>query len=123
MAALRAVNLTVAFLLEIAMLVAFAVWGFDLDAPLAVRLLAGLGIPLLVAAFWGAFLSPRSTRRLVMPWIVLVKAVLLGSAALALLVSAHPVLALLLASTAALSLGLAVLLRQEEVVTPARGTV
>ncbi len=117
MAAVRMANLAVAFLLEIAMLVAFAVWGFGLDAPLPVRLLAGLGVPLAAVALWGAVLAPRSSRRLPMPWIVLVKAALLGAAALALVAATHPVLGFLLASTAAASLGLAVLLRQDEVVT------
>lgn len=114
----RAVNLTVAFLLELAMLTAFALWGFGLDTSLAVRLLVGLGLPLLAVALWGAVLAPRASRRLPMPWIVLAKAALFAAATAALLASAHPVAALLFAATATISLGLAVLLRQEEVVTP-----
>lgn len=114
----RTVNLVVAFLLELAMLVAFALWGFSLEASLAVRLVVGLGLPLVAVALWGAVLAPRASRRLRMPWIVLVKAALFGAAALALLGSTHPVAALLMAAVAAVSLGLAVLLRQEEVVTP-----
>jgi hypothetical protein len=120
-AALRIANLTVAFLLEVAMLVAFAVWGFSLDVPVAVRVLVGVGLPVLAAALWGAVLAPRSSRRLRMPWIALVKLALFFAAALALAASAHPALGLLLASTAAVSVGLAVLLRQDEVVSPVPG--
>ncbi|MEU5937814.1 YrdB family protein [Micromonospora sp. NPDC047548] len=55
------VLLAFAFLLELAALVAAGWWGFTLDAGLPVRLLAGLGAPLLIAVVWGTFCSPRAT--------------------------------------------------------------
>ena len=122
MVLVRTANLTVAFLLELAMLVAFGLWGFDLDRSLPVRLLAGLGLPILVAGFWGAFLAPTSTRRIRMPWIALVKIVLYGLAAIALAATRHPTLGLVVFTAALVSIGLAVLLRQEEVVTPGGAT-
>ncbi|MGC5019824.1 YrdB family protein [Micromonospora sp. DT47] len=57
---MKAVLLAFAFLLELAMLVAAGWWGFTLDAGLAVRLLAGLGAPLLIAVVWGVFCSPKA---------------------------------------------------------------
>ncbi|MEH0842701.1 YrdB family protein [Micromonospora sp. CPCC 205711] len=57
---MKALLLTLTFLLELAMLAAAGWWGFHLDAGLAVRLLAGLGAPLLIAAVWGVLCSPKA---------------------------------------------------------------
>lgn len=122
MVVLRIANLALAFVLELVLLAALALRGFSLDAGLAVRVLAGVGAPLAVAGLWGAFLAPRSSRRLPMPWVVLAKLALFLVGAAALVGSGHPVLALLLAATAGVNLGLAVLWRQEGVVTPPAAT-
>ncbi|NES17189.1 MULTISPECIES: YrdB family protein [Micromonospora] len=58
---MKAALLTLAFLLELAMLAAAGWWGFTLDAGWLVRLLAGLGAPLLLAVVWGIFCSPRAS--------------------------------------------------------------
>ena len=39
-------------------------WGFTAGPDLAVRLLAGLGVPVLLAVAWGVFASPRAARPL-----------------------------------------------------------
>ncbi|WP_319460363.1 YrdB family protein [Micromonospora sp. RTP1Z1] len=57
---MKAVLLTLAFLLELAMLAAAGWWGFTLDAGWPVRIVAGLGAPLLIAVVWGAFCSPKA---------------------------------------------------------------
>ncbi|MFI2710111.1 YrdB family protein [Micromonospora sp. NPDC018662] len=57
----RAALLVVIFLLELALLAAAGFWGFTLDAGWPVRLLAGLGAPLILAVVWGLFCSPRAT--------------------------------------------------------------
>lgn len=59
--AVHQVNLALAFLLELAVLVAVGYWGFTLDAHWAVRVLAGIGAPLLLAVLWGLFASPKAT--------------------------------------------------------------
>ena len=92
MVLLKTANLTVAFLLELVMLAAFGIWGFDLDRSLTVRWLTGLGVPVLAAGPYGL-------------------------AAIALAASRHPALGLVAFTAALVSIGLAVLLRQEEVVT------
>ncbi|MEH0935913.1 DUF2568 domain-containing protein [Micromonospora psammae] len=56
---MRAVLLAVALLVELALLAA-AWWGATLDAGPAVRLLAGLGAPLLIGAVWGTCCSPKA---------------------------------------------------------------
>ncbi|MCW3843136.1 YrdB family protein [Micromonospora yasonensis] len=57
---MKATLLALAFLLELALLVAAGWWGFTLDARWPARLLAGLGAPLLIAVVWGVFCSPRA---------------------------------------------------------------
>lgn len=61
---MRALNLLLAFLLELAVLAAAAWWGATLDVGWPVRLLAGLGAPLLLAALWGILGSPKTPVRL-----------------------------------------------------------
>ena len=55
-----ALSWVLAFGLELAALTAFGVWGAQTGPNLGVRVLLGVGAPLLVAIFWGAFLSPRA---------------------------------------------------------------
>lgn len=52
---LQALNLALRFVLE---LLAVGYWGFTLSAPLGLRMLAGLGLPLLLATAWAVFRVP-----------------------------------------------------------------
>ncbi len=54
-------NLLLAFLLELAVYVSVGFWGFTASPNLAVKLLAGLGAPLVLAVVWGVFASPRAS--------------------------------------------------------------
>ena len=56
------VNKVLGFLLEVAMLAVFLFWGFQQASPW--NLILGLGVPAAVVVLWGAFLAPRSPRRL-----------------------------------------------------------
>ncbi|MFD2765492.1 YrdB family protein [Micromonospora eburnea] len=58
---MKGVLLALALLLELALIVAAGWWGFTLDVGWPVRLLAGLGAPLLIAVVWGLFCSPRAS--------------------------------------------------------------
>jgi hypothetical protein len=49
------------FLLEIGALVALGAWGFAAAGSTAARLALGIGVPLAVAALWGAFVGPGAT--------------------------------------------------------------
>lgn len=57
---MNTVNSMVAFLLEIAVLVAVCLWGFHLQRGLPIRILAGVGAPVLMAVAWGIFGSPKA---------------------------------------------------------------
>ncbi|MFI7609284.1 DUF2568 domain-containing protein [Micromonospora sp. NPDC049366] len=60
MTVIRGLGLLLVFLLELAVLAIGARWGWALDAPSAVRLLAAIAVPLLLAALWGALGSPKA---------------------------------------------------------------
>lgn len=91
MGALKSINLTISFLLELALVAAVAYWGFGLPMPLLGRVLVGLALPAAVIALWAVFLAPRSARRVPELWKPVAALVLfLGGAAL--LVSAGQVL-------------------------------
>jgi hypothetical protein len=62
MALLRGTNLAVAFLLELAVLVAVCYAGFQLSGVWA--FVAGLGGPVLMAVLWGVFAAPKASRPL-----------------------------------------------------------
>jgi hypothetical protein len=103
-------NDALAFLLELAALVALAVWGFTTGPNLPARLLLGLGAPAVLAAVWGVWLAPASENRLPMPWLIVAKAVVLALVALALAAARHPRLAVAFAVLVALNLAVGVVL-------------
>ncbi|MCG5444525.1 DUF2568 domain-containing protein [Micromonospora sp. NIE79] len=57
---IRGVGLLLIFLLELAVLAVGARWGWALDAPIVVRVVAAVAVPLLLAGLWGALGSPRA---------------------------------------------------------------
>lgn len=71
---------TLVFATEVGMLVGFGVWGFaTLDGP--VEWVAGVGLPLAVATFWGVFLAPKATRPAPEPVATVMRAGLFTTAA------------------------------------------
>ena len=82
---LKSINLTLAFLLELAMLAAFAYWGFQVGNTTIMKILLGIGIPLLVAAVWSIFMAPRSPKHLQGAAYLALKVVLFGLAIAALI--------------------------------------
>jgi Protein of unknown function (DUF2568). len=53
-------NLTVAFLLELAVVAAVGFWGFTLSTTLLLRIVVGIGVSVLMAVLWGLFAAPRA---------------------------------------------------------------
>jgi hypothetical protein len=90
---LHALNLALRFVLELLALVAVGYWVFTLSAPLGVRLIGGLGLPLLLATVWAVFRVPGDGGE---PVVVVSRAVRLGleglvlGSAVALLLAAGP---------------------------------
>jgi hypothetical protein len=93
---MKALLLTLVFLLELAMLAAAGWWGFTLDAGWPVRLLAGLGAPLLLAVVWGVFCSPRAAVPLPAPAKLAAQAACFVTGGVLLALAGHPVPGVLL---------------------------
>ena len=96
MAVVRAGNLALRFLLELAMLGAFCAWGFAAGSDPVGRTLLGLGAPVLAAVLWGTFLSPRAAVRLPTAARVALELLLFGAAVAALTDAGRPGLAVAL---------------------------
>lgn len=111
---MKAALLGLIFLLELALLGAAATWGFTRDAGWPVRLLAGLGAPLLIAVVWGLFCSPRATVALPAPAKLGVQAACFVTGGLLLALAGRPLPATLLVALWALDK--AFLLRSGEAV-------
>ncbi len=98
MAAYRGINLALAFLLELAALVALAVWGWHIGPSTALRVLLAIALPLIAAVLWGMFAAPRA-RFTVSPWVRdTIKIIVYGLATIGLFVTGHPALAITFAA-------------------------
>jgi hypothetical protein len=56
----RQLNMLITFLLELAMLAAYGVGGYELTTNTVVRWTLAIIFPIIVGVLWGIFLSPRA---------------------------------------------------------------
>ena len=84
MAALKGINLALAFLLELVMLFAFGYWGFQTGDSAVVHWLFGLGLPIIAIIIWSIYNAPQSKRRLPRTPRTILEVVMFALAALAL---------------------------------------
>lgn len=96
LSALRPFNLALAFLLELAMLAAFAGWGIYTGQSVPGKIGLGIGIPLVVSVIWGLFMAPRSSTRLRGAAYLALKLVLFGLAVAALVAAGYKTLGIVL---------------------------
>jgi Protein of unknown function (DUF2568) len=87
---LKGTNLVVRFLLELCMLAAVGYWGFKSQSSWVMKLMLGIGLPLLIAVVWGLFVAPKAIYPLRGIPHLLLALILLGSGAVALFASEHP---------------------------------
>jgi len=92
MEAFRLGNLALRFLLELAALTAFGVWGWQTSERTMVKVVFAIGTPVLGAMIWGLFVAPRRRirGRPVVRWTI--EAVFFVLAAAALWTSGYPLL-------------------------------
>ncbi|SMB78940.1 YrdB family protein [Deinococcus hopiensis] len=109
---LKFCNLALAFSLELCVLIALGLWGFQVAHNPLLKVLLGLGVPLLTAVFWGAFLSPKASVSVAASLRVMLKLVVFGLAVLALLFVERPTLAWTFASLVLLNTVLAFIWKQ-----------
>ena len=60
---MKGINDAVRFLVELAVLAAVGYWGFHDHSSWAVKLVLGVGGPVLIATAWGIWMAPQSNRR------------------------------------------------------------
>ena len=87
MAALKGINLALAFLLELVMLFAFVYWGFQTGDSAVVHWLFGLGLPIIAIIIWSIYNAPQSKRRLPRTPRTILEVVMFGLGALMLAVA------------------------------------
>lgn len=90
---LKGVNLLVRFLLELCMYAAVGYWGFKTQSSWVMKIILGIGLPLLIAVLWSIFLAPKATHPLRGISRELLEFILLGSGAVALFASGNADLA------------------------------
>jgi hypothetical protein len=93
MTAMKSFNLALAFLFELCALAALAFWGFHTGQGLLVKILLGIGAPLLAALIWGAFAAPRAMLQVPAFTRYLVMLLVFGSAVVALALAGQALLA------------------------------
>ncbi|HEX6116918.1 MAG TPA: YrdB family protein [Solirubrobacterales bacterium] len=97
---MRAAALAVRFLCELAMLAALAYAGFELGEG-AMGWVAGVGLPALAAATWGAFVAPKARWPVSTAVRLAIEAALFGAAVVGLALAERPLLAGILGAAAA----------------------
>ncbi len=89
-------NLALRFVLELAGVAAFAIWGFQLAGQPPLALLTGAGAAAAMILVWARFLAPRAASPLTQPQRDLAGTVILCVAALALAAAGQPAAGLVL---------------------------
>jgi len=112
LAPLKLANLAVSFLLELCALAAFAYWGFQVGPNPFVKILLGLGTPILVGVVWGIFIAPRAYVTLPRPLNLTLRLVVFGLAALSLAAIGLTTLAWILAIVVIVNYTLIILWKQ-----------
>lgn len=89
---LKMLNLAVRFLLELCMYAAVGYWGFKTQSNWVLKILFGIGLPVLIATLWGTFLAPKATRPLSGASYLTLELILFSAGAVALFASGKPTL-------------------------------
>lgn len=103
---MRALNDVLAFLLELAALAGLVWCGITIEAPIAARVLVGLGGPVAMIVVWARWLAPRSEARLELAGLIATKLVVFGVVVLTLLAAGHPSAATGLGALVIINLGI-----------------
>ena len=87
MDALKLLNVAVRFLLELCLLAAVGYWGFKTHSGWLLKILFGIGLPVLIAVLWGMFIAPKAIRPLSGISYLILELTLLASGSVALFAS------------------------------------
>ncbi|MEH7076873.1 YrdB family protein [Neobacillus drentensis] len=90
MEVLKVINLGLRFLLEIMVLVILCYWGFKVSEGTILKLILGIGLPILIAVIWGMFGAPKAAYLLSGFPFLLLEIVVFGLPIIALLILDKP---------------------------------
>lgn len=76
---LKSINLAVRFLLELCVLASVGYWGFRTGSATLLKILLGIGSPLLIAVIWGMFGAPKANFQLQGSMLFVLEVVVFGS--------------------------------------------
>ena len=106
-------NLALSFILELCLLAALGYWGFVTGDSVLMKIVLGIGAPLLAAVVWGIFMAPKAVRPLNAPLHQIIECVIFGVAFIALYVAGQPTLAIIFAIVFAINFVLRIVWKQE----------
>ena len=92
LAVLKNANAALAFFLELGVLAALGYWGFQTGQGTIARIGLGIGAPAVAVVIWALFGALNSARRLQGSWLLMLRVVFFGSAAVALFTAGQRVL-------------------------------
>lgn len=81
------------FFLELALLASLMYWGFHVDKGMLIKMVLGIGTPILAAIIWGTFIAPKASIPVSIPLRIILQIILFGSAVAALYFSDKRMLA------------------------------
>lgn len=79
MDAIKGINIALRFFLELCVLAAVGYWGFKISSGWFLKILLGVGAPLLIAIVWGAFGAPKAPYHLTGFMLLVLEVVVFGS--------------------------------------------
>ncbi|WP_312857282.1 YrdB family protein [Neobacillus endophyticus] len=106
------INIGLRFLIEIAALICLGYWGFHAANRTIIKIVLGIGAPLITAIIWGTFGSPKAAYPLQGFSMLVLEVAVFGSAAVALYASGKQRLAILYAIVTFINLVLMKIWRQ-----------
>lgn len=112
MTILKGLNATLAFLLELAMIVSLGYWGYQSTDSALLKWLLAIGLPAVAILVWARYFAPKATRRLSIVPGALLSLGLFLLAALALYSVNQPAAAMVLAAVAVVNRVFVLLWRQ-----------
>lgn len=91
---IQSIILLTLFFIELAALFGYGYWGFHVNKSWVVRIVLGIGTPLLIAVHWAMFVAPKAAYPVSVPVKVLLQSTVFAFAAVALYFSARKTLPL-----------------------------
>ena len=100
MQVLKTINLLIAFLLEVIMLVALGIVGFEITNASPLKYILAVALPTVAIIVWAIWAAPKSKTRLSGKWLLMFKLLIFSITSLLLYYTGHAVFAIVFGSSA-----------------------